>query len=97
MGELISCTPATLILLNDKQNLLAEGNAQLVTPATAAGSSWKLPPNTGKAQRRNRAAQWETSPGTTGVFASTRVTAREEMRIFFLALIWNANMSFKQL
>lgn len=84
MGELISCIPMTFILPNDKQNLLAEGSARLVTPATAAGSSWKVPPNTGKAERGNWSAQWATSPGTTAdeVFASTRVTAREEMRIF---------------
>lgn len=84
MGGLISCTPVTLILLNDKQNLLAEGSARLVTPATAAGSSWKVPPNTGKAERGNRSAQWEITPGMTAdeVFASTRVTAREGMRIF---------------
>lgn len=53
-----------------------------MTSATAAGSSWEVPPNTGKAERRNWSAQWETSPGTTGGFAFTGVTAREEMTIF---------------
>lgn len=82
MGELISCTPVTLILLNDKQNVLAEGRAWLVTPGSAAGAAGKSLQTQVRQKGGTDQLSGKPAQEPLGVFASTRVTAREERRIF---------------
>lgn len=88
----------TFILLNDKHHLLAEVSVRLAVLATVADSRWKNTQNTSKPgrgvtsqlQSENRqaisTAPGKPSPAADKVLAFTRVTAREERKIFCLNL-----------